>query len=276
MSHLKKFGDVLRKAFTPRVHSLVICGTSNDYLVNTPCTLCNSKSKKTHEHDIPSLIMTAAHNELVSLSSPMIGILNSIIILHKSSIEDQWEEYKNSHQSDYQVLINPTIIAFSQQSELRDEECQSIPTLYFEVPRSLGIQLEYTTNKGIVTQEEFFGFEARVLLHELDHLKGIIPSNFSVCKGKSRPKYNFVEFDHVENYYNELVKRELESLEGLYKTDKEFRKKTDFQPDKKDFFMRIALGNEKFEEYQAKAAEAFKICTGRGKLKKSQTLLADN
>jgi peptide deformylase len=220
--------------------------------------------------------MTAAHNELVSLSSPLIGILNSIVLLHKSPVEDQWEEYKNSHQSDYHVLINPKVLAFSQESELREEECPSIPTLYFEVPRSLGIQIEYTTNKGIVTQEDFYGFEARVLLHEIDHLKGSIPSNFSVCRGRSRPKYNFAELDQVEDLYNGLVKKELEKLEGLYKTDKEFKKKTDFQPDKKDFFMRIALGNERFDEYRAKAAEAFKTCTTRGKLKKIQPLLTEN
>ncbi|OMJ72805.1 hypothetical protein SteCoe_28669 [Stentor coeruleus] len=276
MSHLKKFADTLRKAFTPRVHSLVICGTSNDYLVNTPCALCNLESKKTHHHDIPSLLMTAAENELVSLSSPLIGILNSIVLLHKSPVIDQWEEYKNSHQSDYHILINPKVLAYSQESEFREEECPSIPTLYFEVQRSLGVQIEYTTNKGIVTQEEFYGFEARVLLHEIDHLKGIIPSNFSVCKGKSRSKYNFAELDQVENYYNNLVKNELEKLEILYKKDKEFMKKTDFQPDKKDFFMRIALGNERFEEYRAKAADAFRICTNRGKLKKDQPLITDN
>ena len=119
--------------------------------------------------------------------------------------------------------------------------------------------------EGNIKEKDFYGFQARVLLHEMDHLRGAVLSNIEVCKGKMREKYSFIEVDKVNKRYEEPISNELNKLEMLYKSDKKFKLKADSQADKKEFFMRLVLGNEKYEEYTQEALKAMKIDIARGK-----------
>ncbi|HLI32878.1 MAG TPA: peptide deformylase [Solirubrobacteraceae bacterium] len=71
------------------------------------------------------------------------------------------------------VLVNPRIEA-SQGVEVAREGCLSIPRLTANVRRASAISLSARTPAGERLSIDTEGFEARCILHELDHLDGIL------------------------------------------------------------------------------------------------------
>jgi peptide deformylase len=73
--------------------------------------------------------------------------------------------------------INPHVLDFSIETTVMNEGCLSIPSVLWHVRRPCEILLEYYDKEGNRHEQEFSGLEARVILHEIDHLDGIlIPS----------------------------------------------------------------------------------------------------
>ena len=69
-------------------------------------------------------------------------------------------------------MINPEVIALSEQMEDGWEGCLSIPGIRAKVPRHMGRARYRERWEG---QEEIFeGFAARIFQHEYDHLNGIV------------------------------------------------------------------------------------------------------
>jgi peptide deformylase len=71
------------------------------------------------------------------------------------------------------VLVNPRVV-HAEGSEVGREGCLSIPHLTANVRRWTRIVVEGTSSAGEETTIETEGFEARCLLHEIDHLDGLL------------------------------------------------------------------------------------------------------
>ena len=71
------------------------------------------------------------------------------------------------------VLVNPRVVA-SSGAEVAREGCLSIPDLTANVRRATHVTIEAGAPDGSPRAIETEGFEARCLLHELDHLDGIL------------------------------------------------------------------------------------------------------
>jgi peptide deformylase len=71
------------------------------------------------------------------------------------------------------VLVNPRVVA-SSGAEVAREGCLSIPDLTANVRRATHAVIEARTLDGETRIVDTEGFEARCLLHELDHLEGIL------------------------------------------------------------------------------------------------------
>ena len=71
------------------------------------------------------------------------------------------------------VLVNPRVVS-SSGAEVAREGCLSIPDLTANVRRATEVTIEALDTGGEVRVVETEGFEARCLLHELDHLDGIL------------------------------------------------------------------------------------------------------
>lgn len=69
-------------------------------------------------------------------------------------------------------LFNPVIIETSEQQDIEYEGCLSFPGLFIEVERPLGVIVECFDVKGDKQHFELQGFDARVFLHEHEHLEG--------------------------------------------------------------------------------------------------------
>lgn len=72
------------------------------------------------------------------------------------------------------VFINPKISSPSAKTWKTSEGCLSIPNIYADVDRPEEITVEYTNIEGRVLKQRFSDWAARVILHENDHINGIL------------------------------------------------------------------------------------------------------
>ena len=71
------------------------------------------------------------------------------------------------------VIINPSITA-SEDKEIGEEGCLSIPDIFTEVERAQQVEVKGYDLKGAEVRYEAEGFLARAFQHEMDHLNGIL------------------------------------------------------------------------------------------------------
>lgn len=72
------------------------------------------------------------------------------------------------------VFINPKILEYSNDEWLRGEGCLSIPEVFGHVYRPLHIKVEATNLEGSIFVEKFSGLLARAIMHENDHINGVL------------------------------------------------------------------------------------------------------
>lgn len=63
--------------------------------------------------------------------------------------------------------------------EVLPEECLSLPGEEYVVRRPFAIKVEYETEKGVQKKEFLTGGAARIFLHEMDHLDGVLISDLA-------------------------------------------------------------------------------------------------
>jgi peptide deformylase len=108
-----------------------------------------------------------SHPGCVGLAAPQLGELVRMIVV------DVTGHRKTTTSHGLLVLVNP-IVARSSGAEVAREGCLSIPQLTANVRRATQIELAAKTPAGETVRIETEGFEARCLLHEIDHLDGIL------------------------------------------------------------------------------------------------------
>ena len=99
----------------------------------------------------------------VGLAAPQIGEELSVVVvnLDKENAEDL-------------ILINPRIVEESGSWDTKYESCMSIPHKKGQVKRRKKIVLEYQDIEGTKHEVSKSSFEARVILHEVDHVNGVL------------------------------------------------------------------------------------------------------
>jgi len=77
-------------------------------------------------------------------------------------------------QTDMVVMFNPTILEISDDKVLMSEGCLSDPGLYLKIKRPDMVKVQWEDEAGELDEAVLFGMDARVFLHEYDHLQGIL------------------------------------------------------------------------------------------------------
>jgi peptide deformylase len=72
------------------------------------------------------------------------------------------------------TLINPEILAISQERATREEGCLSLPGQFAEVTRPARVKVRYLDQTGARREVEADGLLAACLQHEIDHLDGVL------------------------------------------------------------------------------------------------------
>jgi peptide deformylase len=77
-------------------------------------------------------------------------------------------------QTEMVAMFNPQIHEVSEDEVLMSEGCLSEPGLYLKIKRPDMIKASWEDETGVRTAATLFGMDARVFLHEFDHLQGIM------------------------------------------------------------------------------------------------------
>lgn len=109
---------------------------------------------------LDDMLETMQKAEGVGLAAPQVGFLRRFVICLLSDGE-------------LLELVNPIVLEQSGETILH-EGCLSCPGKYLEVKRPSYIKLEYYDRHGEKHVRAFNDFNARVCLHEIDHLEGIL------------------------------------------------------------------------------------------------------
>ncbi|MDR2716732.1 MAG: peptide deformylase [Treponema sp.] len=97
----------------------------------------------------------------VGLAGPQIGLMQQIFV---TNVDGDLPR----------VFINPSIIETSQETAKYEEGCLSVPGIYADVIRPKTVKVQAWNEKGRPFTLEAGGLLARVILHEYDHLEGIL------------------------------------------------------------------------------------------------------
>ncbi len=136
---------------------------------------------------IRQMLQTMYSADGIGLAAPQVGVNKRLIV-----IDIDYEDPKATPL----VMINPEIRKRSATEVVIQEGCLSIPDVFIDVKRSESITVAFKDERGRPRQLEATGLLARVILHEFDHLEGVL----------------FV--DHVENellLHNELKEHGFDS-----------------------------------------------------------------
>jgi peptide deformylase len=72
------------------------------------------------------------------------------------------------------VMFNPRIVHQSKEEETMIEGCLSFPGLVVKIKRSKDIRVRFEGPNGQTFTKPFEGMTARTILHEIDHLNGVL------------------------------------------------------------------------------------------------------
>lgn len=148
-------------------------------IITTPDERLREKSEKVHEIDDEIRGIIADMRKLsidwekehpyelsAAMAAPQMGILKRIII-----IRDDMENKKNAS---FTALINPEVIKTEGKTKKDYEGCLSVPTIYGMVPRATKVKIKAKLEDGTEVRIKATDELARTLLHEIDHLNGIL------------------------------------------------------------------------------------------------------
>ncbi|MCK9509175.1 MAG: peptide deformylase [Pigmentiphaga sp.] len=120
----------------------------------------------------------------VGLAATQVDIHERIVVIDVSEQGD-----------DLLVLINPEITWKSEETQVYEEGCLSVPGIYDEVERAARIKVQATNEQGEHYEFDADGLLAVCVQHELDHLEGKV----------------FVEY--LSNLKQSRIKTKLKKLE---------------------------------------------------------------
>jgi peptide deformylase len=81
---------------------------------------------------------------------------------------------KKDEDKDPRVFVNPEITWSSEEMNVHEEGCLSIPEYYEEVERPAKVRLKYMDLDGKTHEVEADGMFATCIQHEIDHLNGVL------------------------------------------------------------------------------------------------------
>jgi peptide deformylase len=115
----------------------------------------------------------------VGLAAPQIGVSKRVICVEvkkvKRSLYDPAQFAAMERDAvPFTVLINPVCVEASTEQRVFFEWCMSANAYYAAVPRSRFLTLDYFDPNGMKQRLHARGWLARILLHEMDHLDGVL------------------------------------------------------------------------------------------------------
>lgn len=100
----------------------------------------------------------------IGLAAPQVGVMSRLIVLDCQKDEDATPRPL--------VMFNPEILASSDEMNVYEEGCLSIPDQFADVTRPKAVKVAWIDENGNPQEEDFDGLWATCVQHEIDHLNG--------------------------------------------------------------------------------------------------------
>ena len=124
----------------------------------------------------------------IGLAAPQVGASKRVIVVDISSRDEKAEPIR---------MANPEIIWVSEEDELREEGCLSLPEQYAEVLRPKNVRVRYVDHENEIREIDASGILSVCVQHEIDHLEGTL----------------FV--DHLSSLRRKMIIRKLQKTQKL-------------------------------------------------------------
>lgn len=105
------------------------------------------------------------------LAANQVGVLKRMFTWDVGGAEAAPDDPARAHAGAY---VNPEIVDASEELQEGEEGCLSFPGLFYPTKRPLRVRLRARDVHGEELQVDGEGLLARVFLHEIDHLNGIL------------------------------------------------------------------------------------------------------
>ncbi|MEI8366545.1 MAG: peptide deformylase [Parachlamydiaceae bacterium] len=117
-----------------------------------------------------AMVETMMDVDGLGLAAPQVNRAIALFVVHVA------KEYDPSNETSGETLIfiNPKILEYSPEEWWRGEGCLSLPEVYGPVSRPVRIKIEATDINGNRFTREFSQLEARAIMHENDHINGVL------------------------------------------------------------------------------------------------------
>jgi peptide deformylase len=110
---------------------------------------------------VDDMLETMYANDGVGLAATQVDVHERVIVMDTSEGRDA-----------PRVLINPELVALSEEMTVAEEGCLSVPAIYDKVPRHARVTVRALGRDGAPYQFEAEALEAVCVQHEMDHLVG--------------------------------------------------------------------------------------------------------
>jgi peptide deformylase len=135
---------------------------------------------------IADMFETMYKSDGLGLAAPQIGRSVRLFVIDGEPLAEDHPEMKDLKQA----FINPQVVERKGIKVPMNEGCLSLPGLHEEIDRESEIRIQYYDQQWNFRDEVYTGYKARVILHEYDHLDGILfpdrlsPLRRRLIKGK--------------------------------------------------------------------------------------------
>ena len=150
---------------------------------------------------IADMYETLTQAEGCGLAAPQVGKPWRLFIVDGAELEEDYPECKGFKKT----FINPELIEESEETCTYSEGCLSLPGISENVIRPKTIVLRYLDEDFNEHEEQFTDFQARIILHEYDHLEGHVFTDrispirktftrnklLAIAKGKVGARYKY-------------------------------------------------------------------------------------
>ena len=113
---------------------------------------------------VPRMFETMYKAPGIGLAAPQVGVDLRLVVV----------DLMTDDTPSPMTLINPQVVAVSDEWATREEGCLSLPNQYAELSRPARVTMRYHDEHGVQKQVEADGLLAACLQHELDHLDGVL------------------------------------------------------------------------------------------------------
>jgi len=149
------------------IYPILIHGPGNEILRKTAaeCRIYDTY-RMDHGLIVSKMILTLEKiKNGVGLAAPQVDVNQRIIV--------SWGTRVKNPTSLPKAMLNPVVTKTKGAIRKDTEGCLSLPDVFARVDRPQKIRVKYYNVEHELKEEWFKGFEARVILHEIDHLEGI-------------------------------------------------------------------------------------------------------